>query len=151
MALTYGLWLFTEGNGILSGYSIQKLEYNGDFARTDYIEWATTSQINTGNSFQFQPFVNFAKYNTLYVDLQCTSRYSGAQTTVVIAVTEKYREGESQNTDIWGTLQKIVIKNDPYNTNRHTVSVDVSNISNNYYVTIRAFGISGKIYNLWLE
>lgn len=149
VTLNYGLYLFKAGTGLLTGYSVQKLQNAGNFDGTDYIEWATTSQINVGNIFQFQPAVDFSGYKTLFVDLECTNRYSGSQTAVVIAITEKFRSGESK--DSWGTLSKVITKNDSYNTTRHTVSIDVSSISSNYYATINAYAISGKLYNCWLE
>lgn len=149
VSLNYGLYLFKAGTGILTGYSVEKLASSGNFNRTDYIEWAATSQTDVGNEFQFQPAVDFSKYKTLYVDLQCTGRYSSSQTDVVIAITEKFRTGESIST--WDTLSKVSRKTDSYNTNRHTVSIDVTAITSSSYVTIRAFGISGKLYNVWLE
>lgn len=149
VTLNYGLYLFKEGTGLLTGYSVEKLEANGDFSRADYIEWATTSQTDIGNEFQFQPAVDFSGYETLFVDLEYTGRYSSAQTAVVIAITEKFRTGESMST--WNTLSKVSTKNDSYNTNRHTVSIDVTAITSSSCVTIYAFGIAGKLYNLWLE
>lgn len=147
--LNYGLYLFKAGTGVLTGYSVAKLASSGNFNRTDYIEWAATSQTDVGNEFQFQPAVDFSGYKTLFVDLECTNRYSSSQTNVVIAVTEKFRTGESMGT--WGTLSKVSTKNDSYNTNRHTVPIDVTAIPSSRYVTIYANGISGKLYNLWLE
>lgn len=149
VTLIYGLYLFKEGTGILTGYSVAKLASSGNFNRTDYIEWATTSQADVGNEFQFQPAVDFSGYKTLFVDLECTNRYSSAYTAVVIALTEKFRDGE--NLDMWDTLSKVSTKNDSYNTNRHTVSIDVAAISSRNYVTIYSLGITGKLYNLWLE
>ena len=147
--LNYGLYLFKAGNGVLTGYSVAKLAPVGDFNKTDYIEWASTSQVDNGNEFQFQPAVDFSRYKTLFVDLQCTGRYSGDYTNVIIAITEKFRAGENLN--MWDTLSKVSTRNDSYNTNRHTVSIDVTAISSSEYVTIYALGISGKLYNLWLE
>ena len=147
--LNYGLYLFKAGTGILTGYSVTSIESNGNFSNTDYIEWATTLQTNIGNEFQFQPAVNFSQYKTLFIDLQCTGRYSSSQTAVVIAITEKFRPTEGMST--WNTLSKVSTKNDSYNTNRHTVLIDVTAITSSSYVTIYAFGISGKLYNAWLE
>lgn len=147
--LNYGLYLFKAGTGVLTGYSVAKLASSGNFSGKDYIEWATTSQTDVGNEFQFQPAVDFSQYKTLFVDLQCTGRYSSSQTAVVIAITEKFRTGESMST--WDALSKVSTKNDSYNTNRHTVSIDVTAITSSSYVTIRSLGISGKLYNVWLE
>ena len=148
--LGYVLYLFKAGTGVLTGYSVAKLESKGNFSKTDYIEWATTSQTNIGNEFQFQPAVDFSKYKTLFIDLQCTGRYSSSQTVVEIAITEKFRSGENI-ASTWDTLSKVSTNNDSYNTNRHTVSIDVTAITSSSYVTIRAFGISGKLYNVWLK
>ena len=147
--LKYALYLFKAGTGVLTGYSVTSTDPKGNFSNTDYIEWATTSETNIGNEFQFQPAVDFSQYKTLFVDLQCTGRYSSSQTDVVIAITEKFRPKE--NINAWDTLSKVSTKNDSYNTNRHTVLIDVTAITSSSYVTIRAFGISGKLYNAWLE
>ena len=147
--LDYELYLFKAGTGVLTGYSVTSLESKGNFSNTDYIEWATTSQANIGNEFQFQPAVDFSKYKTLFVELQCTGRYSSSQTDVIIAITEKFRPTENINS--WNTLSKVSTKDDSYNTNRHTVLIDVTAITSSSYVTIRAHGISGKLYNVWLE
>lgn len=150
VTLLYGLYLFKSGDGLLSGYSIQRLSTNkGDFSGTDAIIWATTSQTDSGNIFQFQPSVDISEYTKLNVELMCTGRYSSNQTNVIMAITEKFRSGESAGT--WDTLSKVATKNDAYNTNRHTVSIDVSSISSSSYVTINATAISGEVYNVWFE
>ena len=150
VTLLYGLYLFKSGDGLLSGYSIQSLSAGvGDFSGTDALVWATTSQTDSGNIFQFQPAVDISPYTKLYVELRCTGRYSSSYTNVIIALTEKFRSGESVGT--WDTLSKVATKNDAYNTNRHTVSIDVSSISSSSCVTINATAISGEVYNVWFE
>lgn len=150
VTLLYGLYLFKSGDGLLPGYSIQRLvSGSGDFSGTDAIIWATTSQTDSGNIFQFQPAVDISEYTKLNVELMCTGRYSSSYTNVIIALTEKFRSGESVST--WDTLSKVATRNDAYNTNRHTVSIDVSSISSSSYVTINANAISGEVYNVWFE
>ena len=150
ITLLYGLYLFKSGDGLLSGYSVQRLSAGaGDFSGTDALVWATTSQTDSGNIFQFQPAVDISPYTKLYVELRCTGRYSGDYTNVIITITEKFRGGESVGT--WDSLRKFATKNDAYNTNRHTVSLDVSSISSSSYVSINATAISGEVYNVWFE
>ena len=149
VTLLYGLYLFKSGDGLLSGYSVQRLSPAGDFSGTDALVWANTAQVDSGNIFQFQPAVDISPYTKLYVELRCTGRYSSGYKNVIIAITEQFRSVENSST--WDTLSKSATKNDAYNTNRHTVSIDVSSISSSSYVTINATAISGEVYNVWFE
>lgn len=148
MELRYGLYLFKSGEGLSSGYSIAGSTLACTIGANS-IEWAKTSQTNTGNSIQFQPAVEMSEFSKLHVELKCTGRWSADNQTVTIAATEKFRTGEAVGT--WDTLNKAATKNDPYDTNIHIVSLDISSVSGQWHPALYAFGISGEVYNVWLE
>lgn len=151
VTLSYDVtYIFKSGVGFSSGCYAHRLTENGDFSRKDYLVWATSRQLDYGNVFQFTPAIDMSKFNTIYIELACTSRYnsSGAYRPT-LAATAKFRVDESVST--WSSLQKYAIAQGTYNTSRYVLSLDISSVSSSAYILFAATGLSGNIYNVWLE
>ena len=147
--LNFALYIFKSGQGLIDGVTVDGLTNNGDLTGQDALIWAQAGQTDTGNEIQFSPEIDFSRFATLNIDILFTGQYSAAQNKAIIAVTDKFRTGESLST--WDTLPKKAQKDVPYKTTRQTVSLDVTRIADSAYITFWGFGTAGEIYNIWLK
>lgn len=145
--IAYGLYIFRAGRGVSEGFTMNAWYKSYGWAISeDLIVWST--QTGSGNQVWVTPTLDVSSYSTLYIDFKCTGRYSAsAQKTVTIGVGPDKPSAESYS-------GSYVAKTDvPYSTARAVRSVDLSGITSStlYYIKLDAFGITGEIYNIWLE
>lgn len=145
VTLSYAPYIFTSGKGMTSGFIMKTLDEDHGWAVTnEKIIWST-DPVFGGAGFWVTPSQDLSKFNTLKIDYKCNARYADSNT-VSIGV------GPDEPTSGWAG--EWVAKVDAaYSTVRAVKSVDLSGITatTKYYIKIIAYGITGEIYNIWLE
>lgn len=147
--LTYGLYIFKNGSGLTSGYSIKSNSNSMIFAPTvsgDTISWS--GDLSSGGvAFYIAPAVALSGYTKLCVDFECSYNYGGnygmgfgvgtdAATGLMITNT-------SWTAKVTSTAQGTIARN--------TVQCDISALTDSEYIKVVGSYSSGKIYNIWLE
>lgn len=149
VTLTYGLYIFKNGSGLTSGYSIKSNSNSMISAPTvssDTISWSGNSE-SGGVAFYIDPAVALSGYTKLCVDFECSYNYGG-----------NYGMGFGVGTDAASSLMLT-------NTNwtakvtstaqgaiaRNTVQCDISALTDSEYIKVVGSYSAGKIYNIWLE
>ena len=144
--LSYTFDIFTSGKGMTSGFVMKTLDEDHGWSVTnEKIIWSTDPAYG-GAGFWVTPAQDLSKFNTLKIDYKCNARYGDGNNTVSIGV------GPDAPTSGWAG--EWVAKVDAaYSTTRAVKSVDLSGITatTKYYIKIIAYGITGEIYNIWLE
>lgn len=136
-------YLFKEGSGTTEGYKVKNAAgtYAGEIT-ADYIEFST--RVDVGGQIYVDPKIDLSIYNTLYVELQCSDRYAASYSLSVGVRT--YTPSSHEDTGGF-----VASSGGVYPTTRTTLSVDLINVSQELYVSINAFGVMGKAFNIWLE
>ena len=146
VTLSYTFDIFTSGKGMTSGFIMKTLDEDHGWSVTnEKIIWSTDPAYG-GAGFWVTPAQDLSKFNTLKIDYKCNARYGDGNNTVSIGV------GPDAPTSGWAG--EWVAKVDAaYSTTRAVKSVDLSGITatTKYYIKIIAYGITGEIYNIWLE
>ena len=149
VTLTYGLYIFKNGSGLTSGYSIKSNSNSMISAPTvssDTISWSGNSS-SGGVAFYIDPAVALSGYAKLCVDFECSYNYGGdygvgfgvgedAATSLKIANT-------SWTAKVTSTAQGAIARN--------TVQCDISALTDSEYIKVVGSYSAGKIYNIWLE
>ena len=145
VTLAYQLYLFKEGSGVTSGYTINKTATKTFSITDDKIVWSTNTSV--GNQVWITPAINLSKYNKVCFDFKCTGQYNSNYSTVTIGVGSDVPTGQNN----CGTF--VASREVAYSKTRGTYSVDLSAITDatEYYIKLGAYGITGEIYNIWLE
>ena len=145
--LTYGLYIFKNGSGLTSGYSIKSNSMiSAPTVSGNTISWSGNSS-SGGVAFYIDPAVALSGYTKLCVDFECSYNYGG-----------NYGMGFGVGTDAASSLMLT-------NTNwtakvtstaqgaiaRNTVQCDISALTDSEYIKVVGSYSAGKIYNIWLE
>lgn len=145
VTLSYAPYIFTSGDGMTSGFIMKTLDEDHGWAVTnEKIIWSTDPAFG-GAGFWVTPSQDLSKFNTLKIDYKCNARYADSNTVSI---------GVGPDAPTSGWAGEWVAKVDAaYSTTRAVKSVDLSGITatTKYYIKIIAYGITGEIYNIWLE
>ena len=145
--MTYGLYIFKNGSGLTSGYSIKSNSIiSAPTVSGDTISWSGDSS-SGGVAFYIDPAVALSGYTKLCVDFECSYNYGGnygmgfgvgtdAATSLMITNT-------SWTAKVTSTAQSIIARN--------TVQCDISALTDSEYIKIVGSYSAGKVYNIWLE
>ncbi len=147
--LTYGLYIFKNGSGLTSGYSIKSNSNSMISAPTvssDTISWSGNSS-SGGVSFYIDPAVALSGYTKLCVDFECSYNWGG-----------DYGMGFGVGTD---AASGLMLTNTNWTAKvtsvaqgtiaRNTVQCDISALTDSEYIKVVGSYSAGKIYNIWLE
>lgn len=141
LELMYGFYIFKEGSGLTSGYSVSSLRPSAVSVSSDKIVWNTEAGF-----FQFlwvAPAVALSLFSTLKIEMKCTSRP---------ASTDNVTLGVGADEPISGMIGNFnASQSNIYDTTRQIFSVDISSLSDTEYIKLNAERVLGEIYNIWLE
>ncbi len=140
-------YLFKEGEGTLTGYSINWFSNQGNPSITDdYIEWSTVESL--GNQVWISPFfedTDILLYKTLNIEFTTYERDS-SNYNVKIGVGVDLPSGLNAS-GTWAASSTVTWKT----SERGIHSCDISNVASNFYIKLAAYGITGRIHNIWLS
>lgn len=145
--LTYGLYIFKNGSGLTSEYSIKSNSMtSAPTVSSDTISWSGNSS-SGGVAFYIDPAVALSGYTKLCVDFECSYNYGG-----------NYGMGFGVGTD---AAASTTINNNNWTAKvtstaqgaiaRNTVQCDISALTDSEYIKVVGSYSAGKIYNIWLE
>lgn len=147
--LTYGLYIFKNGSGLTSGYSIKSNSNSLISAPTvsgDTISWSGDSS-SGGVAFYIDPAVALSGYTKLCVDFECSYNWGG-----------DYGMGFGVGTD---AATGLMLTNTNWTAKvtsvaqgtiaRNTVQCDISALTDSEYIKVVGSYSAGKVYNIWLE
>mgnify|MGYP002512313983 CR=1 FL=1 len=137
-------YLFKAGQGIADGYDA-KASYGASAGgmTVDNDKIIMSASVGLVNPIWFEPPVALKSFKKLCVDLICTGKYADSSA-VTIGVGSDIPSGttigavDASITSIYDTAQRVY-------------ELPVSNISSERYIKILAYGVTGSIYNIWLE
>ncbi len=140
VTLSYELYIFKSGVGMTSGYSAKFAPYisggsTSNSINATAITWASNAA--HGGNMVISPAVDLSSYNTLHVELDYTQHYDGGRVTFGVG---NSAQGNSFNAST----------EDTYNTSRHTITVDISEITSVLYIKSISRQSAGHFYNIWL-
>ena len=149
VTLTYGLYIFKNGSGLTSGYSIKSNSNSMISAPTvssDTISWSGNSS-SGGVAFYIDPAVALSGYTKLCVDFECSYNWGGDYG-MGFGVGRDAASGTTINGTNWtakvtSTAQGAIARN--------TVQCDISALTDSEYIKIVGSYSAGKVYNIWLE
>lgn len=149
VTLTYGLYIFKNGSGLTSGYSIKSNSNSMISAPTvssDTISWSGNSE-SGGVAFYIDPAVALSGYTKLCVDFECSYNYGGNYGMGFGVGTDAASGLMLTNTNwtakVTSTAQGAIARN--------TVQCDISALTDSEYIKVVGSYSAGKIYNIWLE
>lgn len=147
--LTYGLYIFKNGSGLTSEYSIKSNSNSIISAPTvsdDTISWTGDSS-SGGISMYIKPAVALNNYTKLCVDFECSYNYGGNYGMGFGVGTDAASASMITNTNwtakVTSTAQGAIARN--------TVQCDISALTDSEYIKIVGSYSAGKVYNIWLE
>ena len=149
VTLTYGLYIFKNGSGLTSGYSIESVSNNITSAPTvssDTISWSGNSS-SGGISVHIKPAVVLKDYTKLCVDFECSYNWGGDYGMGFGVGRDAASDSMITNTKwtakVTSTAQGAIARN--------TVQCDISALTDSEYIKIVGSYSAGKVYNIWLE
>lgn len=145
--LTYGLYIFKNGSGLTSGYSIKSNSLiSAPTVSGDTISWSGDSG-SGGVAFYIDPAVALSGYTKLCVDFECSYNWGG-----------DYGMGFGVGTD---AATGLMLTNTNWTAKvtsvaqgtiaRNTVQCDISALTDSEYIKVVGSYSAGKVYNIWLE
>ena len=145
--LTYGLYIFKNGSGLTSGYSIKSNSLiSAPTVSGDTISWSGDSS-SGGVAFYIDPAVALSGYTKLCVDFECSYNWGG-----------DYGMGFGVGTD---AATGLMLTNTNWTAKvtsvaqgtiaRNTVQCDISALTDSEYIKVVGSYSAGKVYNIWLE
>jgi hypothetical protein len=145
--LTYGLYIFKNGSGLTSGYSIKSNSMiSAPTVSSDTISWSGNSD-SGGVAFYIDPAVALSGYTKLCVDFECSYNYGGNYGMGFGVGTDAAASTTINNTNwtakVTSTAQGTIARN--------TVQCDISALTDSEYIKIVGSYSAGKIYNIWVE
>lgn len=145
--LTYGLYIFKNGSGLTSGYSIKSDSMiSAPTVSSDTISWSGNSS-SGGVAFYIDPAVALSGYTKLCVDFECSYNYGGNYGMGFGVGTDAAASTTINNTNwtakVTSTAQGAIARN--------TVQCDISALTDSEYIKVVGSYSAGKIYNIWLE
>lgn len=147
VTLTYGLYIFKNGSGLTSGYSIKSNSMvSAPTVSDDTISWSGNSS-SGGVAFYIDPAVALSGYTKLCVDFECSYNYGGNYGMGFGVGTDAAASTTIDNTNwtakVTSTAQGTIARN--------TVQCDISALTDSEYIKVVGSYSAGKIYNIWLE
>ena len=147
VTLTYGLYIFKNGSGLTSGYSIKSNSIiSAPKVSSDRISWSGDSN-SGGVAFYIAPAVALSGYAKLCVDFECSYNYGGNYGMGFGVGTDAAASTTINNTNwtakVTSTAQGAIARN--------TVQCDISALTGSEYIKIVGSYSAGKVYNIWLE
>lgn len=145
--LTYGLYIFKNGSGLTSGYSIKSNSIiSAPTVSGDTISWSGNSS-SGGVAFYIDPAVALSGYTKLCFDFECSYNYGGNYGMGFGVGTDAAASTTINNTNwtakVTSTAQGTIARN--------TVQCDISALTDSEYIKIVGSYSAGKVYNIWLE
>lgn len=145
--LTYGLYIFKNGSGLTSEYSIKSNSMtSAPTVSSDTISWSGNSS-SGGVAFYIDPAVALSGYTKLCVDFECSYNYGGNYGMGFGVGTDAAASTTINNTNwtakVTSTAQGAIARN--------TVQCDISALTDSEYIKVVGSYSAGKIYNIWLE
>ena len=142
VTLTYMLYIFKNGSGLTSGYSVAG---SGGNVSKNSISWSGSSS-DGGISVYIKPAVVLKDYTKLCVDFECSYNWGG-----------DYGMGFGVGRDaasgsmITNTSWTAKVTNGANPIARNTAQCDISKLTDSEYIKIVGSYSAGKVYNIWLE
>lgn len=149
VTLAYELYIFKNGSGLTSGYSIKSNSNSLISAPTvsgDTISWSGDAS-SGGVAFYIDPAVALSGYTKLCVDFECSYNWGG-----------DYGMGFGVGTD---AATGLMLTNTNWTAKvtsvaqgtiaRNTVQCDISALTDSEYIKVVGSYSAGKVYNIWLE
>lgn len=145
--LTYGLYIFKNGSGLTSGYSIKSNSIiSAPTVSGDTISWSGNSS-SGGVAFYIDPAVALSGYTKLCFDFECSYNYGWNYGMGFGVGTDAAASTTINNTNwtakVTSTAQGTIARN--------TVQCDISALTDSEYIKIVGSYSAGKVYNIWLE
>ena len=147
VTLTYRLYIFKNGSGLTSGYSIKSNSMiSAPTVSSNRISWSGDSG-SGGISMYINPAVALSGYTNLCVDFECSYNYGGNYG-MGFGVGRDAAASTAINNTNWtakvtSTAQGAIARN--------TVQCDISALTDSEYIKVVGSYSAGKIYNIWLE
>ena len=147
VTLTYGLYIFKNGSGLTSGYSIKSNSMiSAPTVSSDTISWSGNSS-SGGVAFYIDPAVALSGYTKLCVDFECSYNWGGDYGMGFGVGTDAAAATTINNTNwtakVTSTAQGAIARN--------TVQCDISALTDSEYIKIVGAYSAGKVYSIWLE
>ena len=145
--LTYRLYIFKNGSGLTSGYSIKSNSMiSAPTVSGDTISWSGNSS-SGGVAFYIDPAVALSGYTKLCFDFECSYNYGGNYGMGFGVGTDAAASTTINNTNwtakVTSTAQGTIARN--------TVQCDISALTDSEYIKVVGSYSAGEIYNIWLE
>lgn len=141
--LVYEFFIFKNGSGLMSGYSVAG---SGGNVSNDSISWSGSSS-DGGISMYIKPAVALNNYTKLCVDFECSYNWGGDYGMGFGVGTDAAASTTINNTNwtakVTSTAQGAIARN--------TVQCDISALTDSEYIKIVGAYSTGKVYNIWLE
>lgn len=143
VVLTYEFFIFKNGSGLTSGYSVAG---SGGNVSKNSISWSGSSS-DGGISVYIKPAVVLKDYTKLCVDFECSYNWGGDYG-MGFGVGRDAASGSIITNTSWtakvtSTSQGAIARN--------TVQCDISALTDSEYIKIVGAYSAGKVYNIWLE
>lgn len=142
VVLTYEFFIFKNGSGLTSGYSV---EGSGGNVSKNSISWSGNSD-GGGISMYIKPAVVLKDYTKLCFDFECSYNYGGNYG-MGFGVGKDAAAGTTINWTQW--TAKVTNGANPIA--RNTAQCDISKLTDSEYIKIVGSYSAGKVYNIWLE
>ena len=141
--LVYEFFIFKNGSGLMSGYSVAG---SGGNVSNDSISWSGSSS-DGGISMYIKPAVALNNYTKLCVDFECSYNWGGDYGMGFGVGTDAAASTTINNTNwtakVTSTAQGTIARN--------TVQCDISALTDSEYIKVVGSYSAGEIYNIWLE
>lgn len=146
VTLTYGLYIFKNGSGLTSGYSIEiSSTISAPTVSSDTISWSGNFD-GGGVAFYINPAVALSGYTELRVDFECSYNYGR-----IYGMGFGVGKDAAAATTIDKTNWTAKVTSTANAIARNTVQCDISKLTDSEYIKIVGSYSAGKIYNIWLE
>lgn len=143
VTLTYEFFIFKNGSGLTSGYSVEG--WGGTVSNSD-ISWAGSST-SGGISIYIKPAVALTSYTKLCFDFECSDNWGGDYGMGFGVGTDAASASMITNTN-WTAKVTSTARG---KIARNTVQCDISALTDSEYIKIVGSYSAGKVYNIWLE
>lgn len=143
VVLAYEFFIFKNGSGLMSGYSVAG---SGGNVSNANISWSGDSS-SGGISMYIKPAVVLKDYTKLCVDFECSYNYGGNYG-MGFGVGRDAAAATTINNTNWTAK---VISTAQGTIARNTVQCDISALTDSEYIKVVGSYSAGKIYNIWLE
>lgn len=142
VVLTYEFFIFKNGSGLTSGYSVAG---SGGNVSKNSISWSGSSS-DGGISVYIKPAVVLKDYTKLCFDFECSYNYGGNY-----GMGFGVGKDAAASTKIDWTQWTAKVTNGANPIARNTAQCDISALTDSEYIKVVGSYSAGKIYNIWLE